>query len=273
MNRLLQYIAIFFSYSLTIVIVLIFSYWWYLQEFSPSKGIGHWIGYVGGGMMVFTQLYTIRRRIKSLQGVGARKLWLDLHIFLGLFGPILITYHTTYKLGGIVAVSFWSMVVVMVSGIIGRYIYVQIPVGISNYEEDLKRLKDESEALSKRIDKFFHNGMLIHSIAEELSGMKKVAVHSGLKSLIYLVAGDFLRPFRFFNMRMKLLFKFRIPFKPRREVYKLIKEQAMTIRKIILLQVAQQLLDYWIVFHRIFAWIMFNIMILHIIVALLFKAD
>lgn len=74
---------------------------------------------------------------------------------MGLFGPILITYHTTYKLGGIVAVSFWSMVVVMVSGIIGRYIYVQIPVGISNYEEDLKRLKDESEALSKRIDKFF----------------------------------------------------------------------------------------------------------------------
>jgi hypothetical protein len=272
MNRLLQYISTIFSYSLLIAVVLIFSYWWYFQEFSPSKGIGHWIGYAGGGMMVFTQLYTIRRRIKSLQGVGVRKAWLDLHIFLGLFGPILITYHTTYKLGGIVAVSFWSMVVVMVSGIIGRYIYVQIPVGIADNEDELNRLKAESDLLTKKIDKYFPAGVSIHTIVEELSGMKKVAVYRGLKSLVYLFIGDVFRSFRFFSLRIKFLLRFRLPFRPRREVYRLVKEQTMIIRRIILLQVAQQLLDYWIVFHRIFAWIMFNIMILHIIVALLFKA-
>ncbi len=272
MNRFLQYISIIFLYSLIIGAVLVFSYWWYLQEFSPSKGVGHWLGYIGGGMMVFTQIYTIRRRLNFLQGVGARKTWLDLHIYLGLFGPILIAYHTTYKLGGIVAVSFWSMVVVMVSGIIGRYIYVQIPVGIADNEDELNRLKGESDLLTKKIDKYFPAGVSIHTIVEELSGMKKVAVYSGLKSLAYLFIGDVLRPFRFFGLRIKLLFRFRLPFKHGKEVYRLVKEQAMIIRKIVLLQVAQQLLDYWVVFHRIFAWVMFNIMILHIAVAFLFKA-
>ncbi|MBI5182131.1 MAG: hypothetical protein HZA06_04365 [Nitrospirae bacterium] len=272
MERIFRYVTVIFLYSIVIGVILIFSYWWYLQEFSPSKGIGHWVGYAGGGMMVFTQVYTIRRRMNFLQGIGARKAWLDLHIYLGLIGPTLIAYHTTYKLGGIVAVSFWSMVVVMVSGIMGRYIYVQIPVGIADNEDELNRLKVESDLLTKKIDKYLSKGVSIHTIVEELSGMKKVAAHRGIRSLVYLFAGDVLRPFRFFGLRIKLLFKFRLPFKPRREVYRLVREQTMIIRRIILLQVAQQLLDYWIIFHRIFSWIMFNIMILHIIVALLFKA-
>lgn len=243
-----------------------------MLELSPSKGVGHWIGYAGGGMMVLTQLYTIRKRIKSLNGVGARKAWLDLHIYLGLIGPTLIAYHTTYKLGGIVAVSFWSMVVVMLSGIIGRYIYVRIPVGIANSEDELNRLKEESNLLGKRINRFLPNGDSIQTIVEELSGMKKVAVRRGLSALMYLFAGDFLRPFRFFKLRLMLILKFKLPFRPRREVYRLVIDQVAIIRRIVLLQIAQQLLDYWIIFHRIFAWVMFNIMILHIIVALLFKA-
>ena len=40
---------------------------------------------------------------------------------------MLVLFHTAFKFGGIVAVSFWSMVAVFLSGIIGRFIYIQIP--------------------------------------------------------------------------------------------------------------------------------------------------
>ncbi|MBN1199798.1 MAG: hypothetical protein JXA23_10635 [Bacteroidales bacterium] len=36
-------------------------------------------------------------------------------------------FHTSFKFGGLVAISFWSMAAVFFSGIIGRFIYIRIP--------------------------------------------------------------------------------------------------------------------------------------------------
>src|SRR5690606_28470838 len=94
----------------------------------PSGPIGHGLGIVGT-LMILTGVLTYigRKKKKFLPRVGALKYWLEFHIFLCSVGPLLILFHTAFKFGGIVSVSFWSMVAVVLSGIIGRFIYIQIP--------------------------------------------------------------------------------------------------------------------------------------------------
>ena len=94
----------------------------------PSGFLGHGFGIIGTLMMIIgVSVYMVRKRSKKLFTFGYLKHWLELHIFLCTVGPILVLYHTTFKFGGIVSVSFWSMVLVVLSGVVGRFIYIQIP--------------------------------------------------------------------------------------------------------------------------------------------------
>jgi hypothetical protein len=93
----------------------------------PGGIWGHGLGIVGSFSIILgVTLYMVRKRIRSLSRFGLLKHWLEFHIFLCTLGPVLILFHTSFKFGGIVAVSFWSMVAVFLSGIIGRFIYIRI---------------------------------------------------------------------------------------------------------------------------------------------------
>lgn len=98
------------------------------EQLKPSGFIGHGLGILGTLMMLFgVAMYMIRKRWKRIRRWGLLKHWLEFHIFLCTVGPMLVVFHTSFKFGGLVAISFWSMVAVFLSGIIGRYIYIQIP--------------------------------------------------------------------------------------------------------------------------------------------------
>ncbi len=63
----------------------------------------------------------------------------------------MVLYHTAFKFGGIVAVSFWSMVAVVLSGVVGRFLYVQIPHTIQGQEISLKELNQINENLTSHL--------------------------------------------------------------------------------------------------------------------------
>ena len=54
----------------------------------------------------------------------------------------MILFHTSFKFGGIVSISFWSMVAVVASGVIGRFIYLQIPRTMQGRELSLNELRE-----------------------------------------------------------------------------------------------------------------------------------
>jgi hypothetical protein len=125
----------------------------------PSGIWGHGLGILGSLFMILgVLLYMIRKRMRSLSRLGYLKHWLEFHIFLCTLGPILVLFHTSFKFGGLVAISFWSMVAVFVSGIIGRFIYIRIPRTIEGRElslsevRELNRTKDE-KTLKRQIDR------------------------------------------------------------------------------------------------------------------------
>jgi hypothetical protein len=97
-------------------------------QFAPTGLIGQGFG-IGGTLMITVGVasYGARKRLRWLARFGKLKSWLEFHIFLCLLGPFLILLHTTFKFGGLVAIAFWSMSLVVASGVFGRWVYVWIP--------------------------------------------------------------------------------------------------------------------------------------------------
>jgi hypothetical protein len=100
----------------------------------PSGQIGHGLGLLGSVMVLALLLYSVRKRSPRLRRAGPIGIWLRYHIFLGVAGPVLITLHTSFKVQGLVALSYWSMVAVALSGVFGRYLYQQLPRNVLGEE-------------------------------------------------------------------------------------------------------------------------------------------
>jgi len=123
-------------------------------KLKPSGVLGHGMGIIGSLFMIIgVSLYMARKIYRSLFRFGILKHWLEFHIFLCTLGPILVLFHTSFKFGGLVAISFWSMVAVFLSGIIGRFIYIQIPRTVEGRELSLDEVRDMTDSVSaeKRI--------------------------------------------------------------------------------------------------------------------------
>lgn len=97
-------------------------------QFAPTGLVGQGLGIVGTLMMAFGVVsYGVRKRVRAFAKLGKLRDWLHFHIFLCLLGPFLVLLHTSFKFGGLVAIAFWSMALVVGSGVFGRWVYVWIP--------------------------------------------------------------------------------------------------------------------------------------------------
>jgi len=113
------------------------------SNFKPSGPLGHGLGIVGTLLIIIGVFgYQIRKYWKSLAHLGLLKHWLEFHIFLCTLGPLLVLYHTSFKFGGLVSISFWSMVAVVASVDVGRFIYIQIPRTIHGRELTIQEIEE-----------------------------------------------------------------------------------------------------------------------------------
>ncbi len=119
------------------------------REMRPSGNFSHGLGVIGATMITIgVAMYSTRKRVKALWNLGKLSVWLEIHITFCLLGPILVLYHTTFKSGGIAAISLWAMLSVAGSGIIGRFLYVLIPRTSGGGELSVDQINEEFERLS-----------------------------------------------------------------------------------------------------------------------------
>ena len=126
-----------------------------LELFRPGGDLGYWLGVAGGSMMLAVFLYPLRKYVRGLHRLGAVKWWLWAHIAFGLGGPWLVLLHSGFRIGSLNAgVALVSMLIVVLSGIAGRFLYVRLQRGLSGERTTLRELQAragfvESEARSR----------------------------------------------------------------------------------------------------------------------------
>jgi hypothetical protein len=107
----------------------------------PSGLVGHGYGIVGTGLILLNLAYLVRRRLAHLP-LGSMRAWLDLHVFTGLSGSMLILFHSAFQLRTPIAItSSVSLAFVVLTGIIGRWLHALVP------EEDSDELEEQLHGL------------------------------------------------------------------------------------------------------------------------------
>ncbi len=125
--------------------------------YKSGVGLGYNLGLIGGLMMLTLLMYSFRKHVKFMQGLGKLKYWFRIHMILGVLGPVLVLFHTTFRLGSMNAtIAFYCMVVVASSGLIGKFAYTRIHKGLYGSRSSLKEAREELAGSSGDVKSKLH---------------------------------------------------------------------------------------------------------------------
>jgi hypothetical protein len=235
-------------------------YW----TWKAGGSVGHKLGVVGSSMMVLMLGYSLRKRVAALRRLGPLSRWLDAHIFLGVFGPLLVVLHSGFKVQGLVALSFWSMIVVASSGVLGRYLYLQIPRTRAGEALALAEIEQQDRELSQRLRAGFG---LDEAQLERIDALVAIPERSGLAlGFARMLVGQL-------RLRAALARFARgcrgVPRPLYRDFQRVVQQKALVRRRILLWDRAHELFHYWHVMHKPFALVMYLFMVVHVAVAVM----
>ncbi len=230
------------------------------RDMRSAGYVGHGLGILGTLMVLLLLLYTARKRMKFMSRWGNVRIWLRYHIFLGVAGPILITLHTSFKFNGLVSISYWSMVAVALSGVVGRYLYQQIPRNMLGETLGAEDIESRNEELLVELS-------TNHGLGDKaLDGLEKLAVGS-LEKHAAPVALILLPWANIFLARKLQSYLVGYSIKPDPQALGLCREWVLQTRRLLLFHQIRDLFHYWHVFHKPFAVIMILVMVVHVAVA------
>src|SRR5579863_8383147 len=126
------------------------------RPFHPLHRMLRPAGRVGIGFGVFSTLlfaaiyvYPLRKKWAWLRAIGTTRHWLDFHIVMGMAAPLLVALHSAFKFGGLAGMAYWIMMAVVASGVVGRYLYAQIPRSRKDAELSLAELQKMNAQLTQ----------------------------------------------------------------------------------------------------------------------------
>lgn len=222
--------------------------------FKPSGAYGHGLGIIGTLLILIgVSLYIARKRYNFLAKQIRLKYLLEFHIFLCSLGPIMVLFHTAFKFGGIVSVAFWSMVAVVLSGVVGRFIYIQIPRTIEGRELSLQEVKAMKTDVPKMLEEKYQ---LKPSVINLFVAFTKADEENTSRPNI--------------GKLKSVLKQEGVAETERYSILEMLKKERSLSKKITRLNLMQKLFKYWHVAHLPFALIMLVIVIVHIAVTLAF---
>lgn len=133
------------------------------EEFITAKsGLGYWLGIVGSVLMLVLLLYPLRKRSRWMRGLGRVPSWFRSHMLFGIVGPVLILFHANFRVGSLNAgVALFFMLVIVASGIIGRYLFARIHMGLYGSKAEVRRILTDADAVK-------------HALGADFQGAEKI---------------------------------------------------------------------------------------------------
>ena len=240
----------------------------------PSGRIGLNLGFLGFAMFLAIFLYPLRKRWAWLGRQGSSRHWLDIHVLLGLSAPFIIALHSSFKFHGFAGVAFWIMLAVSISGVIGRYLYAQIPRRVNAAEISRRELQEMHQNLAQQLSgqrllPQSDLGTLLH-----LPSQERVESMWMISALAYMMFLDVARVFRVARLRRRSLsFGEKLStmggfLKTRHTNLEIAiataREDAATAKRILFLSRAQQVFYLWHVVHKPFSYTFALLAFVHI---------
>ncbi|HTJ44339.1 MAG TPA: 4Fe-4S dicluster domain-containing protein [Kofleriaceae bacterium] len=231
-------------------------------EFHAGDRLAVWCGVGGTALMFIAAIYPMFRRIRAFRWMASNTMWFDFHMMAGIVGPMFIMLHSALTFASWGGAGFWSMGIVVVSGLIGRYVYTQVPDMMNGRE--LEELDHERAFAKVRAQ----NPVAMSEIERELAahqGRADVIAQTGgvLRALVWIFAEDLRRPGRWWTRRKRLA---RLGMKgaQRRDLVRRASRAMRIHRSRVLAPKAQLLLHSWKKVHVPFTFILTAFTVVHV---------
>ena len=231
----------------------------------PSGPVGLTLGVAGVISMLMTLPYAVRKRWKRMARLGAVKHWLEVHIFFGIVGPVLITLHTSFRFNGLISVGYWLMMTVWASGFVGRYLYVRIPKTIRGVELSYAQVGEHVTQLQQQLQ----SASLPAPVRRELEAFDRAVTPTADRApgALDLFFGELRVRARLALLRRHLRAE-GVDIAALARLVHLAAERATLARRMAHLKRTRHLFELWHVFHRPLVFGLFAIVVVHVSVAL-----
>ena len=245
----------------------------------PSGAIGIKLGFMGLTMFLAIFVYPLRKKWPWLSRQGSSKHWLDIHVLLGLTAPFIIALHSAFKFRGFAGMAFWIMVAVSLSGVIGRYLYAQIPRRLNSAEMSAKELQDVQTGLAEQLKQQRLLPEEDLRLLLRLPSPERVQEMSIVFALGYMMVLDVGRAFRIAKLRRRALALserfttlggfLRTRHASLERAVSTARAEAATAKRILFLSRSQQVFHLWHVVHKPFSYSFALLAIIHIVVVMM----
>ncbi len=230
--------------------------------YRPGPGLSVYCGLVGTGLMVIAAIYPIFRRIKVFRWLASNTMWFDFHMMAGTIGPMFIILHSALKLDTWVSAAFWSMVIVVISGVLGRYLYTLVPALAGGVE--LEELDHERAFQTARPRYTVAMAEIDRELGHQRAMAQDVARSpSLLRAMGWLIFQDVFKVPRTFARRRRLA-RLGVDRKTRRDLAWRTGRMIVIARRQVVAPKAQLLLTSWKKVHVPFTVILTGIAVFHI---------
>ena len=225
--------------------------------FKPGSRVGLMCGVVGTVLMVVMLVYSVRKWAGQAPSLGAPEWWLRFHQVCGIMGPVFIILHSGIQWpSGLVAVGFWCMLLVALSGIFGRYLFGHFPKAVANKSQAIRHVRRQLHELRDR---------LVAETGETEDGdlVRAVQLSRTIEDRPDTLLG------RREHVRV-LIWRSKLTNPIKTAATRALIRQLDLAKSLASWNVARRLFRYWHVFHEPLAVAMYGIIVFHVTTALLF---
>jgi hypothetical protein len=227
----------------------------------PNSWIGYGLGITGFLLMLSAEtLYSLRKRLTGFH-LGPMSTWLQLHVFAGLVGPYLVLLHAGWRFHGLAGVLTLVTVMVVLSGLVGRYIYTAVPRDVEGAARAVLDLEAQIAEKDGRLRKLGVSSAELGLVAE-----------SPRRGWVLVLARPVLRWRQKRQVRQAIQKLDSVRRQKAVELEQLLTERQRLLWEMDSLEATRRLLALWHVFHIPLSAALFALAFIHIGVALYYAA-
>lgn len=235
--------------------------------FLRSSGkIGLPVGVWASALFVLNLGYLIRKRLINVKIFGPLRMWMDAHVLTGLIGGSLVVFHSALAPSSALGtLALLAMTITVLTGIVGRTIYIRVPRSLEGRELDLTQVQKELDACRQLLE---YAG--VHAEWMDSSRPQARVHRTGLIGCFFaMVIGDMQRRQDYHRLKKHILNSPELK-GAARKVLPLVKDYCMHWQWLIRYHELRSLISSWRFFHRWLAVLMLCVVVCHILVALRF---
>jgi hypothetical protein len=235
----------------------------------PSGYVGQSAGILALLIFIFLWLYPLRKKYRWLAWTGSMSRWMDAHVLVALALPLIAAIHASWRFDGLIGLGYLSMIVVCVSGIVGRYLYVRIPRSQSGLEMGAEETAAQRKTLI--LELAAQTGLGAEEIERTLNPDPAPAEGLGFRaSVTRFLRDDLARRRAAGHLRRKVEARNgtdrRLDRKSLRAVSRLANREMALTQQARMLGITHRLFRYWHVAHRPFAITALVAVLIHVAV-------